>query len=412
MLKRYRYRAYPKPGQAEPIARLFGCVRVTYNDALAYALETYRLTGAKPSAAELSARLTALKKSEERFWLSEVSSVPLQQALRDLDKAYKAFFNTVTGQRKGKHGAHAPRFKKRSHRQSARFTKNSGFIVHETTHRVGFVRLAKIGNVRFVLSRPLPAEPSSVTLIREPDGKYYVSFVVDIPTENIQVPEPSAYAVGVDLGLNHLATTVNSEGERMFFENPRPLKAAAARLAALQRQLSRKRRGSNRYEKQRIRVAKAHAKVRNTRSHYAHQVANKVVDENQVIALENLNVAGLSRTRLSKSVLDASWGLLRRLIEEKATERHRMVVFADRFAPTSQLCSVCGEPGGRKPLNIREWACAKCGTCLDRDTNACVNIMLAAGLAESLNEQRRDVRRLLAGAVTVDAVNPPRGAHL
>ena len=198
----------------------------------------------------------------------------------------------------------------------------------------------------------------------------------------------------------------------MFFENPRPLKAAAARLATLQRQLSRKRRGSNRYEKQRIRVAKAHAKVRNTRSHYAHQVANKVVDENQVIALENLNVAGLSRTRLGKSVLDASWGLLRRLIEEKATERHRMVVFADRFAPTSQLCSVCGEPGGRKPLNIREWACAKCGTCLDRDTNACVNIMLAAGLAESLNEQKRDVRRLLAGAVTVDAVNPPRAAHL
>lgn len=278
MLKRYRYRAYPKPGQVEPIARLFGCVRVTYNDALAHALETYRLTGTKPSAAELSARLTALKKTEERFWLSEVSSVPLQQALRDLDKAYKAFFATVTGQRKGKRGAHAPRFKKRSHRQSARFTKNSGFIVHETTHRVGFVRLAKIGNVRFVLSRPLPAEPSSVTLIREPDGKYYVSFVVDVPAENIQIPEPSAYAVGVDLGLNRLAVAVNSEGERVFFENPRPLKKAAARLATLQRQLSRKKRGSNRYEKQRIRLAKAHAKVRNTRSHYAHQVANKVVE--------------------------------------------------------------------------------------------------------------------------------------
>lgn len=327
-------------------------------------------------------------------------------------KPIRLFFATVTGQRKGKRGAHAPRFKKRSHRQSARFTKNSGFIVHETTHRVGFVRLAKIGNVRFVLSRPLPAEPSSVTLIREPDGKYYVSFVVDVPAENIQIPEPSAYAVGVDLGLNRLAVAVNSEGERVFFENPRPLKKAAARLATLQRQLSRKKRGSNRYEKQRIRLAKAHAKVRNTRSHYAHQVANKVVDENQVIALENLNVAGLSRTRLGKSVLDASWGLLRRLIEEKADERHRMVVFADRFAPTSQLCSVCGEPGGRKPLNIREWACTKCGMRLDRDANACVNIMLAAGLAESLNEQKRDVRRLLAGAVAVDAVNPPRAAYL
>lgn len=112
MLKRYRYRAYPKPGQVEPIARLFGCVRVVYNDALAYAQDTYCKTGKKPSTAELSARLTQSKKTEERLWLAEVSSVPLQQSLRDLDKAYRAFFDTVTGKRKGKQGAGAPRFKK------------------------------------------------------------------------------------------------------------------------------------------------------------------------------------------------------------------------------------------------------------------------------------------------------------
>lgn len=410
MLKRYRYRAYPKPGQVEPIAQLFGCVRVVYNDALAYAQDTYRKTGKKPSTAELSARLTQSKKTKERVWLTEVSSVPLQQSLRDLDKAYKAFFDTVTGKRKGKQSAGAPRFKKRGNRQAARFTANAVFRVRETTHRVGFVRLPKIGEVRFVLSRPLPSEPSSVTLIREPDGAYYVSFVVDV--EPIPAPHPTAYAVGVDMGLKHLAATVNSEGNRTLFANPRPLHQAEKKLAKLQRQLSHKKRGSHRYERQRIRVAKAYAKVKHTRTHYLHQIANQIVDENQVIALENLMSTDLVRTHLGKSIMDAGWGQLRRLIMEKAAERGRRVVFADRFAPTTQACSVCGASEGKKPLKIRTWVCSHCNTRLDRDLNACVNIMLAAGLAESLNEQKRHVRHLLADAVVADTVNPLKAAHL
>lgn len=167
-IKRYRYRAYPKPRQKQPIAALFGCVRVVYNDALAYAEKSYKDTKKKPSHQELSARLTILKKTTEKRWLSEVSAVPLQQSLRDLDKAYTSFFQSITGKRKGaKVGA--PRFKKRSSRQTARFTSQV-FKVRQTTHGVGFVRLPKIGELRFTLSRELPSSPTSVSLIQESDG--------------------------------------------------------------------------------------------------------------------------------------------------------------------------------------------------------------------------------------------------
>ena len=404
-LKRYRYRAYPKPGQKQPIAALFGCVRVVYNDALAYAEKSYKDTKKKPSHQELSARLTVLKKTTEKRWLSEVSAVPLQQSLRDLDKAYTNFFQSITGKRKGaKVGV--PRFKKRSSRQTARFTSQV-FKVRQTTHEVGFVRLPKIGELRFTLSRELPSSPTSVSLIQESDGSYYVSFVVE--TKTTQSPTPNAYALGADMGLKDLAITVNSNGESSIYANPRSLRKAEEKLGRLQRQLARKNKGSNRYAKARTRLAKAHTKVRNTRTHYLHQIANQIVDENQVIALETLSITGLAKTRMGKSVLDASWGQLIRLIEEKAAERGREVIKIDRFAPTTQTCSICGTLGGKKALNIRDWICFGCGSHLDRDINAAVNIMLAAGLAESLNEQCGDnVRHRLAGAVVVDSVHPPR----
>lgn len=290
-IKRYRYRAYPKLGQKQPIAALFGCVRVVYNDALVYAEKSYKDTKEKPSHQELSARLTGLKKTTEKRWLSEVSAVPLQQSLRDLDKAYTNFFQSITGKRKGaKVGA--PRFKKRSSRQTARFTSQV-FKVRQTTHGVGFVRLPKIGELRFTLSRELPSSPTSVSLIQESDGSYYVSFVVE--TKTTQSPTPTAYAVGVDMGLKDLAITVNSNGESSIYANPSPLRKAEEKLGKLQRQLARKNKGSNRYAKARARLAKAHTKVRNTRTHYLHQIANQIVDENQVIALETLSITGLAK---------------------------------------------------------------------------------------------------------------------
>ena len=397
-IKRYRYRAYPRKGQTQPIAALFGCVRAVYNDALAYSEEQYHQTKKKPSGKELSARLTRLKQTTEKAWLRDVSAVALQQSLRDLDKAYTNFFTSITGRRKGGRVG-APKFKKRSSKQSARFTSRA-FKVRQTTHRVGFVKLPKIGEVRFNLSRDLPSAPTSVTLIQEADSRYYVSFVVE--TTPTPAPDPTAYAVGVDMGLKDLAVTVNSNGESTVFANVRPLKHAEKKLARLQRQLSRKKKGSNRYTKQRLRVAKAHTRVRNVRTHYLHQVANQVVNENQVITLETLSITGLAKTRMGKSVLDASWGHLNRLIEEKAAEHGRTLIRVDRFAPTTQICSICGTPNGRKPLNIREWACTGCQSHVDRDLNAAVNILLAAGLAESLNEYcGDDVRRSLVDAVVV-----------
>ena len=397
-IKRYRYRAYPRKGQTQPIAALFGCVRAVYNDALAYSEEQYHQTKKKPSGKELSARLTRLKQTTEKAWLRDVSAVALQQSLRDLDKAYTNFFTSITGRRKGGRVG-APKFKKRSSRQAARFTSQV-FKVRQTSHGVGFVKLPKIGEIRFNLSRDLPTPPTSMTLIREPDGKYYVSFVVE--TTPTPAPDPTAYAVGVDMGLKDLAVTVNSNGESTVFANVRPLKHAEKKLARLQRQLSRKKKGSNRYTKQRLRVAKAHTRVRNVRTHYLHRVANQVVNENQVIALETLSITGLAKTRMGKSVLDASWGHLNRLIEEKAADYGRTLIRVDRFAPTTQTCSICGAPNGRKPLNVREWVCAGCGHRVDRDRNAAVNIMLAAGLAESLNEHcGDDVRRPLVDAVVV-----------
>ena len=397
-IKRYRYRAYPKKGQTQPIAALFGCVRAVYNDALAYSEEQYHQTKKKPTSRELSARLTHLKHTTEKAWLRNVAAVPLQQSLRDLDKAYTNFFTSITGRRKGARVG-APRFRRRSHRQAARFTSRA-FKVRQTTHRVGFVKLPKIGEVRFNLSRNLPSAPTSVTLIQEADGKYYVSFVIEhTPTP---APDPTAYAVGVDMGLKDLAVTVNSNGESTVFANVRPLKHAEKKLARLQKQLSKKKKGSNRYTKQRLRVAKTHTKVRNVRTHHLHHVANQIVNENQVIALETLTIKGLARTRLGKSVLDASWGHLNRLIGEKAADHGRTLIRVDRFAPTTQTCSICGTPNGRKPLNIREWVCAGCQSHVDRDLNAAVNIMLAAGLAESLNEHcGDDVRRSLVDAVVV-----------
>ncbi len=412
MLKRYRYRAYPTPGQLTPINQVFGCTRVVFNDALALCKTEYETTGKKPSSAELSKRLTQSKKTQERAWLSEVSAVPLQQSLRDLERAYKNFFDVVTGKRKKPAGVKkvgSPKFKSKSNVQKARFTKSACFKVTETTHGVGFVRLPKIGKVRFALSRPLPSTPSSVTLIREADGRHYVSFVVDVPEPKFQ--KAKAEAIGLDLGLTHLAITVNTDGQVTKFDNPRWLRTKERKLGKLQRQLSRKTRGSNRHKKQQQRIAIAHRKIRETRAHYLHQVANKVVDENQIIALESLSVEGLKRTRMGKSVSDAGWGTLVRLIQEKATERSRTVVTADRWAPTTQTCSVCGAPGGKKALNIRAWTCTSCGTTLDRDANAAVNIMLAAGLAERINGRGGNVRRVLASAVTCEAPTHREGTH-
>lgn len=396
--KRYGYRAYPTAGQRESLARVFGCARVVYNDFLAERKALREENRHKDVSFGETAKnvVTRAKLTPERAWLSEVSNIALQQSVRNAERAYKNWFHSLSGTGKRKVGH--PRFKKRSDRQAITLTRG-GFSVRETSHGVGFVRLAKIGVVRFALSRPLPSMPSSVTVIGKPDGTYEVSFVVETTDCVLPVIERSS---GIDLGLTDFATIVSSDGSREKVGNPRILRKSERRLARAQKHLSRKVKGSKNREKARKRVARIHSRVSNSRTDFARKLARRLADENQVIVVESLSVSALARTRLAKSVHDAGWGTFLRVLKEMASESGRTVVAMPREFPSSQLCSACGVRDGKKPLSVREWTCASCGAVLDRDYNAALNL-LAGGHPESLNACGADVRPRPTGAVSDEA---------
>lgn len=372
---RYRFRVYPNEGQAQALARTFGCARVVYNDALRVRQAAYA-TGENLSDTEVQRRVVTLAKQvPEREWLAEVASVTLVQACQDARRAYRNWFDSLSGKRKGRKIGH-PRFRSRKdNRQSIRLTRN-GF----TLRRNGRLYVAKVGDLRVEWSRELPSQPSSVTVIREADGRYYASFVVERNTAPLP---PTDREIGVDLGLDRLAVT--SDGQ--IIDNPRHLRAAQRRLGKAQRALARKHRGSTNRRKAVRRIAVLHRKVRETRLDAHHKVALRLVRDNQAVYLEDLSVAGLARTNLARSVSDAGWSSLVRLIEEKAAHHGRTVVRIDRWFPSSQLCSECGHRDGPKPLDVRVWTCTSCGTRHDRDLNAALNVLaegrrMAAGLAD------------------------------
>ena len=255
-----------------------------------------------------------------------------------------------------------------------------------------------VGRIRFASSRPLPSTPSSVTVIREADGRYYFSFVVDVPAPALGPLPETQRAVGVDVGLTDLAVIVASDGTRERISNPRWLRSKERALSRAQRFLAQKQNGSKNREKARHRVAVLHRKMRETRADHHHKLALRVLRENQTVALESLSITALTRTRMAKSVHDAGWGHLIKLIGEKAAAHGRTVARIEQWEPTGQVCSVCGVRDGPKPLQVRVWICPSCGAVLDRDFNAAVNIMVAAGLAETLNACGGDVRRTLACA--------------
>jgi putative transposase len=370
VLVRYRYRLYPSAGQRQALARVFGCARVVYNDSLRLR-EQCHAAGEKISDSEVQRRVITLAKlTAERQWLTTAPSVALVQACNDARRAYRNWFDSLSGKRKGRKVGH-PVFRRKHRRQSIRLTRN-GFSLHG-----GRLYVAKVGQIRVRWSRPLPGPPSSVTVIHEPDGRYYASFVVDRQTAPLP---PNEHEVGIDVGLNRLAVT--SDGE--IIVNPRFLNAKERRLARAQRALSRKQKGSANRAKARRRVAVLHRKVRQTRLDHAHKTALRLVRDNQTVYAEDLAVSGLARTRLAKSVHDAGWAQLLRLIGEKAERHGREFHRIGRFVPTSQMCSACGTRDGPKPLSVRTWTCAACGAVHDRDVNAARNI-LAAGRADRLN---------------------------
>jgi putative transposase len=393
MLVRYRYRIDPTGVQRQALARAFGCARVVYNDALTERRRAY-LAGERISDTELQRRvITQAKRTPERAWLTEVASVALVQACQDARRAYRNWFDSLTGKRKGRRVGH-PRLRTKHGRQSIRLTRN-GFAF-----RGRGLYVAKVGKVRVRWSRELPSVPSSVTVIREPDGRYYASFVVE--RDPTPLP-PVLRTAGIDLGLISFATIAASDGTIETLANPRLLRAAERRLAHAQRQLSRKQKGSKNRAKARLRVAVAHRRVRDQRADHHHKLALRLIRENQTIAVEDLAVAGLARTRLAKSVHDAGWTRFIRLLDAKAAQHGRQVVKIGRWAPTSQTCSACGHRDGPKPLGVRAWVCSACGTVHDRDGNAARNILVAAGLAETLTACGGHVRLGATLAVASEA---------
>lgn len=360
----FKFRFYPTEEQAQELSRTFGCVRFVYNKALALRSDAWKLEQRRIGYAESGRTLTEWKRVEETAFLAEVSCVPLQQALRNLDKAFSNFFAKR---------ARYPKFKsKRKSKAAAEYTR-SGF-----RYRDGQLTLAKMREpLPVVWSRPLPegVDPSTVTVSRDSAGRYFVSMLCDDVIEAL--PEAPNPAVGVDVGLTDLVTL--STGEKVG--NPKHEKRDRVALAKAQRSLARKERGSANRAKARVKVARIHARITDRRRDHLHKLSTRLVRENQAIVIEDLAVSNMVKNhKLARAISDAGWAELRSQLEYKCAWYGRDLVVVDRWFPSSKMCNACGTLAGKMPLNVREWTCA-CGAVHDRDVNAARNLVTAAGLA-------------------------------
>jgi putative transposase len=378
MQMRYRYRIEPTAAQQAMLARVFGCARVVFNDALRVREEAYRV-GVKLSDSEIQRRvITVAKSTEARAWLCEVPSVALVQSVNDSRRAWRNFFDSTTGKRTGRKVGR-PRFKSRKdHRQSFRLTRN-GFSIRDN----GRLFVAKIGEVAVRWSRALPSVPSSVTIIREPDGHFYASFVVDVPASPLPAVGREA---GVDLGIARLATIATSDGGRVDVANLKHLGRKLRKLRRLEREKSRRQKGSANRDKSRRKVAVAHNEVARARRDYHHKQALALVRDNQVIHVEDLNIVAMVKNRrLARAISDAGWGQFVRILGEKADRYGRTIHTVSRWLASSKTCSACGHRLAEVPLQVRQWTCPVCRAVHDRDHNA-AKVILAAGRAERLND--------------------------
>ncbi|AFZ47558.1 transposase, IS605 OrfB family [Cyanobacterium stanieri PCC 7202] len=394
MKARYQYRFYPTDQQRQSLSQLFGCVRVVWNDALAICKQSEKL----PSNNDLQKLvITQAKKTDERSWLSEVSNIPLQQSVADLGVAFKNYFDSIKGKRKGKKLGY-PKFKKKANQQSARF-RIGGFSIKGNE-----IYLAKIGNVSPIWSRELPAPPTSVTVIKDCANRYFLSFVVEIEPVNIGAKNQS---IGIDLGIKTFA--VMSNGEKA--ESP-DYSLLDKRIRQLQKKLARQQKDSRRRNKTRIRIAKLHNQIADTRKDFLHKLSTKVVSENKTIVLEDLNVSGMVKNRkLSRAISQQGWREFRTLCEAKSDKFNREFLVISPWEPTSQVCSECGYRWGKLDLSVRTVKCLNCGTEHDRDENAAkmINKVGIGHCHDSKRTQRQSKTTSVASVREASRITAPLG---
>ena len=358
MLKATKVRIYPTPEQAEFLNRQFGATRFVYNKALHIISSQYKRHGLKLKAKkDLKPLLAVAKKSRKYHWLKDFDSIALQQACINLDKAFQNFFDP-------KLPARYPRFKRKHGKQSS---------YHCTSVSAGenWIKVPKMKPLKARVHRELNGKLKSVTLSRSVTGKYYASLLVE---DGLQTPAPLHSVdtvLGVDMGLTHLA--IDSEGNKTA--NPRFLKRAQSNLRRKQKALSRCQKGSKGRTKARLKLAKAHERLANTRADFQHNLSRQLIDENQAVVVETLKVKNLLKNRkLSKHIADASWFSLIQKLEYKAKEQGKHLVKIDQWFASSKTCSCCGHKVDTLPLSVRNWSCPACTVELDRDVNAAINI--------------------------------------
>ena len=362
MLKAIKIRIYPSAEQVNFIDKQLGCCRFVYNNCLAFRKDSYQNEHISVSSSEAVKHITVLKKDNE--WLKHVHSKVLQQSVRDMNQAYDNFFKLHRG---------FPKFKsKHDNRQSCRFPKDA--FIGVRGNRIDLIKVLK--DIHFKCSRNDERylnrnqdKVKSITLNKEPNGKFYLSVLIDKPLR--QVPQSSSM-VGLDLGIKDFAVT--SDGQ--VIENFHFKKNEESRLKRLQRQISKKIVGSKNREKARLRFAKLNEKIRNKKLNFLRDVTNHLIDENQVIVMEDLNVKGMVRNhKLAESISEVNWGEFRRILAYKAAWHGRQLVFTDRFYPSSKRCNHCGYIYKELTLKDRQWVCPECGSLIDRDYNAALNIL-------------------------------------
>lgn len=363
MIKAYLYRLYPNEDQKELFEKHFGCARWVYNYGLQRKIEEYQKDESKLSCFDINKEITQLKKKEEYSWLSDVNSQSLQCATRNLDNAFTSFFNKNNS---------FPKFKSKYSRKS--FQLPQGVFVED-----GYIKLPKIKSVKAKISRTFNGKIKTTTISKTPTGKYYASMLVE---DGKYIPEKKEIkkAVGIDLGIKTFATLSN--GEKI--DNPKFLNNSLKRLVVLQRRLSKKKKGSKNREKAKHKVALLHERMGNQRQDFLHKLSKRLIDENQAIALEDLNVAGMVKNRsLSRHISDSSWSEFVRMLEYKSEWYGSTVAKIGRFQPSSKICS-CGHIKDDLTLADRVWTCGSCGLTHDRDILASQNILKFSGLGESV----------------------------